>query len=198
QVAPIAMRRCLIERESAFVNRIDFFDLRRMPEAARHGQVGVTAGLGKNPHFGIYTAEASGGGVGEREIPVHKGIAGTSGTFLHGEAAMAKGQPVAKLGEDPASVFSGVGMRISVMQVDLDFSPTGVAVRSEHLEQSLVVLLGGVEVGVDERTAIVVAPAVDRFGVFARPPFQTALLFGARCALLAVLWNDGRFEVVGQ
>src|SRR6266849_3015064 len=46
QVVSLAVWRCLIKRQSAFVNGIDFFDLRRMPEAARHGQVGVAAGLG--------------------------------------------------------------------------------------------------------------------------------------------------------
>jgi hypothetical protein len=51
---------------------------------------------------------------------------------------------------------------------------------------------------VSQRTAIVVAPAVDGFGIFAHPPFQAAFLLGTRDALVAVLGNDGRFEVIGQ
>src|SRR6202521_1907908 len=96
---PLAVRRCLIERKSAFVYGINFVDLSRIPEGARHGQVGVTAGLGQNLHFRIDTAEAPGGGVSESEISVHKSIAGTSGTFFQGQAMMAKGQPVAKFRE---------------------------------------------------------------------------------------------------
>ena len=198
QIVALAVRRCPIERKSAFVNGIDFCDLRRMPDAARHGEVGVAAGLGKNLHLRIDAAEASGGGVGEREISVHKSVAGTRGTFFDSEAAMAKGQPVAEFREQLASVFGGIGMRSSVVQLDLNFSPAGMAVLGEHLEQALVVLLGGIEVGVDKWAAIVVSPAVDDFGIFARPPFQAALLLGTRDALLAVFGIDGGFEMIGH
>src|ERR1700687_837132 len=86
----------------------------------------------------------------------------------------------------------------SVVNMNFNFSPAGLAVVGEHLEQALVVLLGGVEVGVNERAAIVVAPVVDGFGILARPPFQAALLLGARGVLLAVFGNDGGFEMIGQ
>src|ERR1019366_7766948 len=111
---------------------------------------------------------------------------------------MAEGKPVAEFSEQLASVFGGVGMRNAVMQMDLDFSPAGMAVLGEHLEQALVVLLGGIEVGVDEWAAIVVSPAVDYFGIFSRPPFQAALLLGTRDTLLAVFGIDGRFEMIGH
>src|ERR1700675_1337842 len=111
---------------------------------------------------------------------------------------MAKGQLVAELGEDAAGVFGGIGLRNSVVQMDLDFSPASMAVIGEHLEQSLVVLLGGIEGGGDKRAAVVVSRAVDYFGIFACPRFQAALLLGARYALLAVFGIDGRFEMIGQ
>src|SRR6266849_10484136 len=107
---------------------------------------------------------------------------------------MAKGQAVAEFSEDAAGIFGGIGLRNSVVQMDLDFSPASVAVIGEHLEQSLVVLLGGIEIGVDKRAAVVVSPAVDYFGIFAHPRFQAAFLLGARYALLAVFGIDGRLE----
>src|ERR1700674_5965650 len=97
-----------------------------MPESARHGQVGVATGLGKNLHFRIDATEAPVGGVGKREISVHKSVAGTSGTFLECKAAMAKRQPVAEFREDAAGVFRSVGMWNSGMQMDLDFSRASV------------------------------------------------------------------------
>src|ERR1017187_4248619 len=79
--------------------------------------------------------------------------------------------------------------------MDLNFSPAGMAVLGENVEQALVVLLGGIEVGVDEWAAIVVSPAVDYFGIFSRPPFQAVLLLGTRYRLLSIFGIDGRFEM---
>src|SRR5712671_3448720 len=110
---------------------------------------------------------------------------------------MAKGQLVAEFSEDATGIFGGIGLRNSVVQMDLDFSPASVAVIGEHLDQALVVLLGGIEVGVNKRAAVVVSPLVDNFGIFAHPRFQAALLLGARDALLAVFGIDGRFEMIG-
>src|SRR6266851_9443738 len=111
---------------------------------------------------------------------------------------MAKGQAVAEFNEDAAGVFRSVGMWNSVMQMDFDFSPASVAVIGEHLEQPLVVLLSGIEVGVNKRAAVVVAPVVGNFGIFADPRIEAALLLGARDALLTVFGIDGRFEMIGQ
>jgi hypothetical protein len=44
----------------------------------------------------------------------------------------------------------------------------------------------------------VVTPAVDGLGIFTRPPFDATLLLGAWGALLAVLGNDGWFEMIGE
>jgi hypothetical protein len=206
EIATPAMGRGLIKRKSTFVDGIYFFYLSGMGEAAGHGQVSITASIGKNLHFGIDAAETSVGGVGEREISVNKGVAGTSGTCFHGEATMAKGEVVAEFregaacvfGKGAACVFGGVGLRRSVVQVNLDFSPASMAVLGEHLEQALVVLLGGIEVGVDERAAIEITPAVDDFGIFADPRFEAALLLGTRGALRAATGSDGGFEMIGE
>src|ERR1039458_8132935 len=110
---------------------------------------------------------------------------------------MAEGQPVAEFREQLASIFGGVGMRNAVVQMDFDFSPAGMAVSGEHFEQDFVVLLGGIEVGMDKRAAIVVAPEVDDFGIFARPQFQATLPPRPRGALPAVLGNDGGVGMIG-
>jgi hypothetical protein len=83
------------------------------------------------------------------------------------------------------------------VEMNLDFSPAGMAVIGEHIEQALVVLLGGVEVRVDKRTAIGISPAVDHFGIFARPPLHPAFLLRTRGALLAVSENNTRFKMIG-
>src|SRR5208283_82106 len=67
-----------------------------------------------------------------------------------------------------------------------------------HLDQAFVVLLGGIEVGVDQRAAIVVSPASDDFGIFACPRIQATLLLDARDSLASVDGIVGRFEMIGQ
>ena len=75
KVAALALRRDLVEGQFALVNGIDFGNLRGMPEARRHGEIGVAAGLGEDPHLGIDAAEKSASRIGEREISVNEGIA---------------------------------------------------------------------------------------------------------------------------
>jgi hypothetical protein len=89
---------------------------------------------------------------------------------------MANGQPVAEFRQYSTRVLCGVGKRKSVVQVDLNFSPTGMAVIGEPIEQTLVVLLGGIEICMNEWAAVMVSQAVYNFWVFSRPPFQASLL----------------------
>src|SRR5579862_54082 len=89
-------------------------------------------------------------------------------------------------------------MSDAVMEMDLDFSPAGMAMIGQHLEQAFVILLGGIKVSVDEWPPVRISPAVDDFWVFARPPFQATLLLWARGALLAVFGNDARLEMIGK
>src|ERR1700721_838544 len=110
---------------------------------------------------------------------------------------MAKSQLVTVFREQLARIFSGVSMRNAMMKVNLHLAPTGVAMVGEHLDQALVILFGGIKVSVEKRSPVVVAPFVDSFRIFARPPFQAALLLGAWGALLAVFGNDGWFKMIG-
>jgi hypothetical protein len=194
----LAVRRRLIERKIAFVERICFCDLRRVPYAARHGQIGVAARLGKNLHLGIDAAEATTSRIGESKISMNKGVASVLGSWFSSETAMAKHQLIAEFGEHTAGVLDAIGTRKSVMQMDLNFSPAGVAMLRQHLNQGLIVLLGGIKIGMDKRAAIVVTPAVDHFRILARPIFQAALLLGVRDALMTIGGVDGRLEVIGQ
>src|SRR5260370_42430962 len=89
---PLEVRRRLIERKSALVNGINLLNLRRMPETGGHGHVSIAPGVGKDLHFRIDAAEASVGGVGEREISVHEGVGGERGTLFEGQGAMARGE----------------------------------------------------------------------------------------------------------
>src|ERR1700686_3549575 len=89
-------------------------------------------------------------------------------------------------------------MRKSVVQVNLDFSPPSAAVFCEHSDQTLVVLLSGIEVCMNHGSAVVIAEVINNFGIFACPPFEAAVLLGAGDALLAVRGIDGRLEMVGH
>jgi hypothetical protein len=129
---------------------------------------------------------------------VDEGIARLLGARFNGEAAMAQSQSIAKFGEQTTRILSCVRVRDSVMQVDFNFSPTCVAVVGEHFDQVLVILLGGIEVGVNEWSAIVIAKIVDYFRILARPRFEATLLLRPRDALLAVFGIDGGFEVVSE
>ena len=111
---------------------------------------------------------------------------------------MAKGKPVAEFGEHMPCTFGSVGMRNSVVEMDFDFAPASVAMVGKHIEQAFVILLRGIEIGVNQRLAIVVSPSVDYFRIFARPPFQTAFLFWPRSALLTIFGYDAWFEMIGQ
>src|SRR5580698_4716823 len=111
---------------------------------------------------------------------------------------MTKGHLITEFCENTARVFGSVGTQQSVMQMDLNFSPTGVAMLGEHLKQAFFVLLGRIKISVDEWAAIMVPPAVDDFGIFAGPIFEAALLLGERDTLLAIGGIDGGFEVIGQ
>src|SRR5712675_982757 len=123
QVVPFTMWDRLIERQSALVNRIDFFSLRRMPDTAGQCQVSIATRLRENLHLRIDTAKAAVGGVREGEIAVDETVARNLRAGFGGKTAMAKGQAVAEFQQHAASVFCCIGARRSMVQVDLYFSP---------------------------------------------------------------------------
>src|SRR5450755_1703077 len=134
-----------------------------MQDAGRQGEVRITTSVGQNLHFRVDPAKASTGGVGERKISVHETIARLVRTFFGSQASMAKRQLVAKFREHAPRVLGRVGVRDSMMQMNLDLSPARVAMLRDHFQQAFVVLLRGIEISVNKGTAVMVAPAIDRF-----------------------------------
>ena len=85
-----------------------------------------------------------------------------------------------------------------MVQVNLDFAPSGPAMLGQSGDKRLVVLLRGIEVGMNERAPFRIAVGSEPGGVFAAPAFQSAFLFSVRSEPSADLRHDRRFEVVSQ
>jgi hypothetical protein len=85
-----------------------------------------------------------------------------------------------------------------MVQVSLNFAPARFAVLGEAVNEAALILFRGIEVGVNKGKAIGVTIGVEKSWVFAAPEFEAALLFIVRGAGLAVFWNEGRFEVIGE
>src|SRR5215471_6301699 len=86
-----------------------------------------------------------------------------------------------------------------VMPVDLDLSPTGVAVFRQPLDEGLLVLLGGEEVGVSQRIAIGVPIRSGNRGIRPPPVIQPPLLLvHTRIDAARSIRNERRLEVVGH
>ena len=111
---------------------------------------------------------------------------------------MAKGKLVAEFGQLAAGVLSRVGLVHAVVKMNFGFAPSRAAVLGEHLDQFLVILLGGIKVSVDERAAVVIAKALDDFRILAEPDFLATQLFGARNALVAAGRIEGGFKMIGE
>jgi hypothetical protein len=71
-----------------------------------------------------------------------------------------------------------------------------MAVLGDHLEQSFMVLFRRIKIGMNKGPAIVIAPAIDGFGIFPAPPFHPAFSFRERDAPLAALWINSGLKMV--
>src|SRR5258706_2946722 len=138
-------------------------------------EIGITTSLREHFHFGIDAAKAAAGRVGQREISVHESVTRLGGAFLQREATMASGQVVAKFSQNAPGILGGVRLHHAVMQMNFNFAPARMAVLGGHLEQSFMVLFRRIKVSMNKRPAIVVASALDGFGIFPAPPFHPAL-----------------------
>src|ERR1700691_5984628 len=85
-----------------------------------------------------------------------------------------------------------------MMKVDFSLSPTCVAMLGQSFDQTLVVLLGGIEIRVHKRAAVMIAPLLNRLRIFPRPPLQPPLLLGEPHSLISILRIDGRLKMVSQ
>jgi hypothetical protein len=108
---------------------------------------------------------------------VHEAIARLPRTFLHCEAAMSIRQLVSKITQKTARVLRCVWLLHPVMKMDLGFSPTCMAMVRQNINQSLVILLGWIKVGVHKRTPSGVSPPIYGSWIFVSPVLQSPFLF---------------------
>src|SRR5579862_3934755 len=103
---------------------------------------------------------------------------------------------VSKRNQLLASIFRRIGFRISMVEMNLDFSPSCVTVICQRLHQPFVVLLSWIEIGVDKGTAIMIPPWSHELWIFAAPPFKPALLLVTTHPGSSASRVDGRFKVI--
>jgi hypothetical protein len=84
------------------------------------------------------------------------------------------------------------------MQVDFNFSPVGVTVLGNAVDQSAVVLLGRVEVSMYERPTLLITPQVHRLGIVGTPVVYPALLFRERRTQSRAFGQNSRLEMIGK
>src|SRR5215468_10622501 len=85
-----------------------------------------------------------------------------------------------------------------MMQMDLDFTPSISAVLSETINQSVVMLLGRIEVRVPKGVAIRIAPGCHRLRVLLTPCFYTSQLLEVVDESRGTIRIDSRLEVIGH
>jgi hypothetical protein len=76
---------------------------------------------------------------------------------------------IAKLQEHASKIFCCIRTRGSVVQMYFNLSPTCMAMFGETIKMSLIVLLGRVEICVDEGTTFGIAPSGDKLRILAAP-----------------------------
>src|SRR5580693_4792205 len=96
-------------------------------------------------------------------------VARLVGTFAETKRAMIHHQSIAKFQKLAAGIFCGVRTITPVMQVDFNFSPAGMTMIGNAVDQTSVVLLGGIKVSVDQRQPFLVAPPIHSSRIFGAP-----------------------------
>ena len=152
----------MFERPRALVHGVDLPDLGAAGRG-RERHVGVAARLGQDRHLVVDSTESTPGRVRERPVAVDEGVAQVALPIEARQAPVAS-QPVDELQEHGSRSGGGVGGIEAVMEVDLDLPPSRPAMFGQTAHDPLVVLLGGKEVRVAERPAVIVAPLVTAAG----------------------------------
>src|SRR3989442_1476265 len=84
------------------------------------------------------------------------------------------------------------------MQMNLDFTPPRVAMFRQALNDSPLVLLGGIEIRAIERMSFMVAPLVGQLRILQAPALQPAFLLVVGSTCLSVFRHNSGLEVVGE
>ncbi len=111
---------------------------------------------------------------------------------------MLMGQKVSEFHELAACVLRRIGTPGSMMQVDLNFPPTRMAMLRQPFDVSPVILLGRVKISVLEGMAIAVTPLINKLGVFPAPSLQPPFLSLVRSSRVSVAWDYRRLKMVSQ
>jgi hypothetical protein len=82
---------------------------------------------------------------------------------------MLPSQCVSEFHKLAARILRSVGNDNSVVKMNLDLTPTGLAMFCELLDQTAIVLLGRIKIRVNERMAIAIAPSPGQAWVLAAP-----------------------------
>src|SRR5271156_5582237 len=190
------MRSPLVEAECTLVKRIDFCSLCRIKRCRRKRQGCVTAGISEDLHFVINPAIAPACRVCQSKIAMHKGIFRSTNTVEKGQAAMLRRQRISKLHKFATRILRRVGLCNSVMQMNLNLSPTGMAVFRELLYQGTVVLFGWIKISVNEWIAVVVSPCIRQPRIFPAPEVKATFLFVVGGARHPILRHNRRLEMI--
>ena len=158
QITAFAMWSTCIQRKCAFVQRIHLGDLRRMKCCAGHSEVRVAAGVGENLYLVIDSASEAPSRIRQRKIAMNERVARLVRAFQKTKRAMIENQGVAKLHQLPARIFGSIGAVHSVMQMNLKFAPTFVAMRRKTVDQSPVILFRGKKISVNQGAPFLIAP----------------------------------------
>jgi hypothetical protein len=84
------------------------------------------------------------------------------------------------------------------MQVDFDFTPPLATVIGNSIEQDALVLLGRIEVAVNQGPTFVIAPSIDGSRIFSAPVLDAALLFIKRRPRPPIFRHNRWLEVIGN
>src|SRR5437870_5020082 len=85
-----------------------------------------------------------------------------------------------------------------MVEVNLDLSPTLVAQLGQPLNQPLVILLRGIEIGVSETPSLVIAIGFEVSGILLTPIVQTLFLDRSWRVSSVLPRHTAGFEMVGQ
>ena len=161
-------------------------------------QVSVAAGFCENLHFAIDSTAISAGGIGEGKIAVYKCIPRYLRLAIISETSMLGSQSIAKPDELAPRILGGIWRFHPVMQVDLDFAPTGAAVLGQATHQTSIVLLSRIKISMLKRKTLVVAPRTDRSRVVSAPALYPLFLLIVGGTRKAVARNNGWFKMIGH